>query len=130
MEVPKTWSETYDMIALLKKRYMDFAPPDYHTILYQQGGTLYKNNGSQINLDSEVAIQSFITVTDYYITYNCPKSYNFQNRFRFGEMPVGAILESGYPLARAYGRMDDGDLRRRVVGNRIAQRLLAVRRRG
>ncbi len=89
MELPKTWTETYDMIALLKKRYMDFAPPDYHTILYQQGGTLYKNNGYQTNLDSEVAIQSFITVTDYYITYNCPKSYNFQNRFRFGEMPIG-----------------------------------------
>ena len=50
---------------------------------------MYKNNGYQINLDSETAIQSFITVTDYYITYNCPKSYNFQNRFRFGEMPIG-----------------------------------------
>ncbi len=89
MKVPETWTEIYDMIALLKKRYMDFAPPDFHTILYQRGGTLYKNNGYQTNLDSEVAIQSFITVTDYYITYNCPKSYNFQNRFRFGEMPIG-----------------------------------------
>ena len=68
---------------------MDFAPPNFLTLLYQQGETLYKNNGYQINLDSEIAIQSFITVTDYYITYNCPKSYNFQNRFRFGEMPVG-----------------------------------------
>lgn len=89
LEVPKTWDEVYDMIAVLKKRYMDFAPPDFLTILYQQDETLYKNNGYQINLDSETSIQSFITVTDYYITYNCPKSYNFQNRFRFGEMPVG-----------------------------------------
>ena len=87
--VPETWEEVYDMIALLKKRYMDFAPPDFLTILYQQDETLYKNDGCQINLDSETAIQSFITVTDYYITYNCPKSYNFQNRFRFGEMPIG-----------------------------------------
>lgn len=89
LEVPKTWDQVYDMIAVLKKRYMDFAPPDFLTILYQQDETLYKNNGYQINLDSETSIQSFITVTDYYITYNCPKSYNFQNRFRFGEMPVG-----------------------------------------
>ena len=89
LEVPETWTEIYDMIAVLKKRYMDFAPPDFHTILYQQDETLYKNNGYQINLDSETAIQSFITVTDYYITYNCPKSYDFQNRFRFGEMPIG-----------------------------------------
>ncbi len=89
LETPDTWTEVYDMIAVLKKRYMDFAPPDFLTVLYQQGETLYKNNGYQINLDSETAIQSFITVTDYYITYNCPKSYNFQNRFRFGEMPVG-----------------------------------------
>ena len=89
MEIPETWTEVYDMIAVLKKRYMDFAPPDFLTILYQRGETLYKNNGYQINLDSETAIQSFITVTDYYITYNCPKSFNFQNRFRFGEMPIG-----------------------------------------
>lgn len=96
---PETWDEVYDMIALLKKRYMDFAPPDFLTLLYQKNPNvgdvlddtykLYKNNGYQINLDSEVAIQSFIEVTDYYITYNCPKSFNFQNRFRFGEMPVG-----------------------------------------
>ena len=89
VEVPKTWDDVYDLIAVMKKRYMDFAPPDFATILYQRGETIYKNNGCQINLDSETAIQSFITVTDYYITYNCPKSYNFQNRFRFGEMPVG-----------------------------------------
>ncbi|MBP3300897.1 MAG: extracellular solute-binding protein [Clostridia bacterium] len=89
VEIPKTWTEVYDMIAVLKKRYMDFAPPDFLTLLYQRDETLYKNNGYQINLDSETAIQSFIAVTDYYITYNCPKSFNFQNRFRFGEMPVG-----------------------------------------
>lgn len=89
ISAPQTWDEVYDMIAVLKKRYMDFAPPDFLTILYQKDETLYKNHGYQINLDSETAIQSFITVTDYYITYNCPKSYNFQNRFRFGEMPIG-----------------------------------------
>ncbi len=86
---PETWDEVYDLIAVMKKRYMDFAPPDFLTILYQNGGSLYKNNGQQINIDSETAIQSFITVTDFYTTYNCPKSYNFQNRFRFGEMPIG-----------------------------------------
>ncbi len=96
LEIPKTWTETYDMIAILKKRYMDFAPPDFLTILYQKDEPLYKNNGSQINLDSETAIQSFITVTDYFITYNCPKAYNFQNRFRFGEMPVGMSPLSFY----------------------------------
>ena len=89
IEVPKTWTEVYDMIAVLKKRYMDFAPPDFQTILYQNGGALYRDDGQRINLDSEIAIQSFITATDYFITYNCPKSYNFQNRFRFGEMPIG-----------------------------------------
>ena len=96
MDVPKTWTEAYDLIAVLKKRYMDFAPPDFTTILYQNGGTVYKNNGYQINLDSEVAIQSFIQATDYYITYNCPKSYDFQNRFRFGEMPIGMASYTFY----------------------------------
>ncbi len=89
IEPPKTWDEAYDMIAVLKKRYMDFAPPDFTTILYQNGGTLWRDGMQRTNLDSEVAIQSFITATDYYITYNCPKSYDFQNRFRFSEMPIG-----------------------------------------
>ncbi len=89
MEVPSNWDQVYEMIAVLKKRYMDFAPPAFLTLLYQQGESLYKNHGYQINLDSETAIQAFITQTDYYITYNCPKSYDFQNRFRFGEMPIG-----------------------------------------
>ena len=89
LEVPKTWSETYDLVAALKKRYMDFVPPEFLTVLYQNGGTLYRNNGYQINLDSETAIQAFTTITDYYTIYNCPKSYDFQNRFRFGEMPIG-----------------------------------------
>ena len=89
IELPKTWDEVYDIIAVLQKQYMDFAPPDYLTLLYQNGGELYKNSGSQINLDDELSIQTFIQWTDLYTSYKIPVSFNFSNRFRFNEMPLG-----------------------------------------
>ena len=89
LELPKTWDEAYDIIATLQKQYMDFAPPDYLTLLYQNGGTLYKNGGSQVNLDDELSIQTFIQHTDLYTSYKIPISFNFANRFRFNEMPIG-----------------------------------------
>lgn len=89
VELPKTWDDVYDIIAILQKQYMDFAPPDYLTLLYQNGGSLYKNSGSQINIDDEVSIQTFIQWTDLYTSYKIPISYDFSNRFRFNEMPLG-----------------------------------------
>jgi ABC-type glycerol-3-phosphate transport system substrate-binding protein len=88
-EPPKTWDEVYDLIPVLQKRYMDFAPPDYNTLLYQNGGQLYKNNGQATDIDSEVGIQSFIQQTDFFTNYKLPVTYDFATRFRMGEMPIG-----------------------------------------
>lgn len=96
MGLPKTWDDVYDIIAVLQKQYMEFAPPDFLTLLYQNGGTLYRNNGAEINLDTEVAIQSFIDWTDLYTSYNLPISFDFANRFRFSEMPIGMQLYDLY----------------------------------
>ncbi|MBQ7015188.1 MAG: extracellular solute-binding protein [Clostridia bacterium] len=96
IELPTTWDEVYDIIAVLQKQYMDFAPPDYLTLLYQNGGTLYKNSGSQINLDDELSIQTFIQWTDLYTSYKLPISFDFSNRFRFNEMPIGMQLFDFY----------------------------------
>lgn len=89
VDVPKTWDEVYDLIALMQKRYMDFVPPSYELILYQNGGHYYRNHGTYTDIDSAVGIDSFIEWTDFYVAYKCPITSNFQNRFRFGEMPIG-----------------------------------------
>lgn len=90
--VPESWDEVYSLIPVLQKHSMDFAPPDYQTILYQNGGYLYRDqdtNGQFTDIDSEIGIQSFITFTDFYTSYGIPIAYDFPNRFRLGEMPVG-----------------------------------------
>ena len=96
IELPKTWEDVYDIIAVLQKQYMDFAPPDYLTLLYQNGGELYRNSGSQINVDTELAIQTFIQWTDLYTSYKIPIAFDFSNRFRFNEMPMGMQLFDFY----------------------------------
>lgn len=88
-EPPKTWDEVYKLMGVLNKRYMQFAAPDFGTILYQNGGSYYKNEGSAVDIDTENAIQAFIQQTDFYTMYKCPVTFDFANRFRFGEMPVG-----------------------------------------
>lgn len=87
--IPQTWDDVYELIPVMQKRYMDFAPPDYTTLLYQNGGQYYKDRGQSTDIDSEVAINTFIQQTDFYTLYKLPISYSFQNRFRNGEMPVG-----------------------------------------
>lgn len=88
-EVPKTWDESYTLIPILQKRYMDYAPPDFNTLLYQKGGSLYKYDGQATDIDSDLAIETFVQYTDFYTAYGLPISYSFTNRFRMGEMPIG-----------------------------------------
>lgn len=89
LSIPNSWDEVYDIIAKLQKRYMDFAPPAFETLLYQNGGQLYNDAGKSCALDTEVAIDSFIQWTDLYTSYKLPVESNFANRFRFAEMPMG-----------------------------------------
>lgn len=87
--IPETWDDVDDLIPLLQKRYMQFAPPDYGTLLYQYGGQYYKYDGEASDLDSEEAINAFIKYTDFYTNYKIPVTFEFSNRFRTGEMPIG-----------------------------------------
>ena len=53
------------------------------------GGTLFADNGMRINLDSNVGLEAFDMMCSFYTMYSFPKSYDFANRFRTGEMPIG-----------------------------------------
>jgi ABC-type glycerol-3-phosphate transport system substrate-binding protein len=57
--------------------------------IYQRGGTLYTDDRRKTLLDSETSIEAF----DYYVSlftqYKTPVYYDFANRFRTGEMPLG-----------------------------------------
>jgi ABC-type glycerol-3-phosphate transport system substrate-binding protein len=59
------------------------------TQLYQRGGFLYNDDHSRTILDNEEAIAAFEMFTQFYTHYGAPRIYNFENRFRSGEMPIG-----------------------------------------
>ena len=57
--------------------------------MYQNGSELFADDGMRINLDSNVGIDSFEYMCNLFTMYSFPYSYDFANRFRTGEMPIG-----------------------------------------
>ena len=68
----------------------------YAMFLYQNEGELYTENGEVTQLDSPEAIQAFKEWTSLYVDYSIPVLYDFANRFRSGEMPIGIADYSTY----------------------------------
>lgn len=93
IEVPKTWEEVYNCIVKLNMNSMMFGIPSaitqYGTMLYQNGGTFYNEDGSASALNQATAIQTFQKWTEYFTAYDCLVTYDFANRFRTGETPIG-----------------------------------------
>ena len=106
--VPQTWDDVYSIIPVLQKNNLQFGlpqqtvesagtgvtqqlPPNpaYAMMLYQNDGEFYRNGGTSSALDTEPAIQAFRKWTELYANYKLPIVFDFPNRFRTGEMPVG-----------------------------------------
>ncbi len=51
--------------------------------------------GMQVNLDGENSLDCFKKMCEFFTLYSFPRVFNFQNRFRTGEMPLGV---QGYSL--------------------------------
>jgi len=103
-KVPDTWDEVMELLPLLQKHNMEFAMPSVERVtngvqnpdtsgmmalLYQKGGSLYTEDGKRTLLDSEEAVEAFEFFTRFYTHYSLPSQYDFVNRFRTGEMPIG-----------------------------------------
>ncbi|MBB6673571.1 extracellular solute-binding protein [Cohnella nanjingensis] len=105
LQVPETWDDVYRMLAVLNKNHLQFGlppmftpqypgqniPPNpiYATLLMQNGGQFYRNGGKQSDLDSKVGIDTFKSWTEFYTDYKLEREFDFANRFRTGEMPIG-----------------------------------------
>ena len=100
-EVPETWDELLAILPTLQSNNMAIgvsyiAALDF--MIYQQGGSLWKYTddsiydtkyaGARIDLDSDVALEAFEFVCRLYSDYSFPVSFDAQNRFRTGEMPI------------------------------------------
>lgn len=110
LSVPNTWEELYNILGVIQKSYMDVGITtsastgtvyatglnSYTMFLYQNGGSLYEKDGIKSALDSEKAIDAFKKWTSLYVNYKLPLEFEFANRFRTGEMPIGIADYSIY----------------------------------
>ncbi|MBE6548976.1 MAG: extracellular solute-binding protein [Ruminococcaceae bacterium] len=89
IDIPKTWDDVKEAIPVLQANNMQIGmQKDYRVFLYQKDGELFADNGMRINLDSNVALESFETMCDMFTMYSFPFQFDLANRFRTGEMPI------------------------------------------
>lgn len=90
LSVPETWDDIYTMLPILDKNQLSvgIGAGIYQSWLYQRGELMYKPDGVETNLDSEVAIRTFRELTELFSLYGIPLTFNAENRFRTGEMPI------------------------------------------
>ncbi len=89
LKVPRTWDEFKEIIPRLQhKSYTVGMSKDLNTFLYQNGGELYSNNGTTIAYDTDIALDAFTTMCEFFTLYRFPITYEAANRFRTGEMPL------------------------------------------
>ena len=103
-DLPQTWDDVIELLPILDKNNMQFAMPstdreingiknpDYSammSMLYQHGGTLYNEDNTKTMLDEERSVEAFELYTKFFTHYGLPQIYDFVNRFRTGEMPIG-----------------------------------------
>ena len=91
--VPQTWDDVTRTISVLAKSNLEFGLPSsfdtFYTFLIQSGGKVYNDIGSRVAFDDQTGLQAFRRWTAYFADYGQPYTYDFQNRFRTGEMPIG-----------------------------------------
>lgn len=96
IEIPKTWDDILAAIPVLQANNMQIGMhTDYKIFLYQNGGELFADEGMRINLDSDMGLEAFDTMCNFFTMYSFPYKYDFANRFRTGEMPIGFASYNG-----------------------------------
>lgn len=104
LELPQTWDELINMLPTIQQNNMTVAipsverkigntsAPDLSTLiamLYQNGGELYGGEGKYTTIDESSGVAAFEIYTKLFTHYGLPKEYDFPNRFRSGEIPIG-----------------------------------------
>ena len=90
LEIPKTWDDLLSILPILQYNNMEIGiQNDIYTFIYQNGYEAYKDNGMRINFDDVGVLNAFTTLCNMYTQYSLPYQFDFANRFRTGEMPIG-----------------------------------------
>lgn len=110
-EQVKTWDDVLKILPILQKNNMSFAVPsverkignttnpdlaNYYAQLYQRGGRLYDEKQMETIIGNTAGIKAFEFYTKLFTNYKLVKQYDFANRFRSGEMPIGVADYSNF----------------------------------
>ena len=100
IDVPKTWDDIKAVLPVLQSKQMSIGLPKelegLKIFLYQKGGDLYADDGMRINLDSNVALDAFKELCNLFNRYSLKLTYDFQNYFRSGEIPLAIVTYDQY----------------------------------
>ena len=97
-EIPQTWQDILDMVAVLQYNNMDVGiPKDYQMYIYQQenGNIWYEmddwtdtRNGWKTMFDDNLTLSCFETMCEMFTQYSLPVAYSAETRFKNGTMPL------------------------------------------
>ena len=107
---PKTWDDFYNVMEIIQKNNLEVGIQEiddsnpgvsasitsFDRFLLQRGGTYYNKSLSATEFNSDVAYEAFDQWVDLYKKYGLERDFNFFNRFRSGEMPLGIANFSMY----------------------------------
>ncbi len=114
LSVPKTWDEFIDVSTFLFHKNLQVGIPYtkistlgttnagigalslFPTLMLQNNYDIYNSSGTKTNLSLKDVANVFGQFTDLYSEYGFPVSYDFYNRFRSGEMPLGIASYTQY----------------------------------
>lgn len=111
LEIPKTLNDFLAIVPILQKNNMDIyftsggqnvlgtagyggfanVNPVYASLLYQNRGQLYQNQGERADITSNTGIKVFKYWTELYTKHKFIVQTDFTTRFRMGEIPVGIV---------------------------------------
>ena len=94
LQPPQTWDQFYEIISIFQKNRMTVGInwlQAFTMFLYQNGGGYYNGELNASNLYSREGVLAFKQTTELYTTYGLPVQFDFPNRFRSGEMPMGIV---------------------------------------
>ena len=162
MKIPETWDDVIALSSTLSKNNMEFGIPTdpgnmvtsntgvltlvgmYMSMYKQKGLEIYTADGKTCLLDSVDSIETFRFFSNLYTNYGFPLTYNFLNRFRTGEMPIGisglsfyneiAIaapeIDGLWDIAQIPGtRREDGSINRTAISNASGAMILGSSKR-
>ena len=106
IQAPTTWEELLAIVPKLQANHMEVAFPTslggLNLFLYQMGGELYGDDGREIAIDTDLGLSAFEYLCQFFEQYRFPISYDFANRFRSGEIPIGIMDYTSYTHLSVY----------------------------